>query len=79
VSFKHVRITFFIFINAIKKACEMCFDVLIFGKDGCEKLHGPINKHTSHEEADQLTKPKRKRHPEKEKIRGKGLITCLPC
>jgi len=51
---------------------EMSFDVLIFGKDGCERLYGPINKHTPvHDEADQLTKLKEKDIQRRKKLEEK--------
>jgi hypothetical protein len=51
---------------------EMSFDVLIFGKDGCERVYAPINKHTPvHDEADQLTKLKEKDIQRRKKLEEK--------
>ncbi|XP_062176287.1 B3 domain-containing protein Os01g0723500-like isoform X1 [Alnus glutinosa] len=51
---------------------EMSFDVLIFGKDGCERVYASINKHTPvHDEADQLTKLKEKDIQRRKKLEEK--------
>jgi hypothetical protein len=50
---------------------EMSFDVLIFGKDGCERVYGPLNNHIPHDEADQLKKLKGKDIQRRKKIEEK--------